>query len=60
MAEFAPFLLSPQMIQKIEEAQQNYANETLQTVNAQHAQVCEYSLPPSIKYIILLRVCVCV
>ena len=40
MAEFAPFLLSPQMMQKIEEAQQNYANETLQAVNAQHAQVC--------------------
>ena len=69
MAEFAPFLLSPQMMQKIEEAQQNYANETLQAVNAQHAQVCVcvilpacvcVNIPsPSIKYIIL-PACVCV
>ena len=49
MADFAPFLLSPQMMQKIETAQHNYASEMLESVNAQHAQVawcvCVCSLP---------------
>jgi hypothetical protein len=61
MADFAPFLLSPQMMQKIETAQHSYASEMLETVNAQHAQVacvvCVCAVfPPS--YNIMLRVCV--
>jgi hypothetical protein len=52
MAEFAPYLLSPSMLQKIEQSQQNYGKEIIETVNAQHAQVanvvcvCVPSLPP--------------
>ena len=49
MADFAPFLLSPQMMQKIETAQHNYASEMLESVKEQHAQVacgvCVCSLP---------------
>ena len=66
MADFAPFLLSPQMMQKIETAQHNYASEMLEAVSAQHAQVacgvCVCSLPaPSLCNIlqnILYYVCV--
>ena len=67
MADFAPFLLSPQMMQKIETAQHNYASEMLESVKAQHAQVacgvCVCAVfPPSLSviyYKIYYIMCVC-